>query len=144
MTQYIVQHTGRPWASIIPDTAWFDLLAYDSLQAAQEAASDHVRDMHRTIGYNAWDDHFRVVPDTDTTISWEFVCWGPSLGPAQCKAEARAVIIAPWPERTPMPEPTLPNGWATGYLCPECAKIQKDLEDAEQRRMEADPERYYP
>lgn len=60
MPKFIVEHTGKPFSSRIPEEAWFELSSHSTISAATKAIETRLGWVER----GSWNDHYRVrTPD---------------------------------------------------------------------------------
>ena len=125
---YQVQHAGGAFGNVSDIHKWFDVGTPTGLGEASAVRDGLLQDMKQRCGPSAWDDHFRVVPTTDTTLSYHYQCLGPVVGtPPWCRTEAEATVTVPWAagEMKPYDGDSLPAGWGSIHLCPVCAERER-------------------
>jgi len=123
---FAVQSTGRPYGSeAIPESAWSELSRHTTRIAAEKRLFCEIGDMRQRCNPRggsiaAWDNHYRVVPLTPRTITWQLTCEGANGKP--CPDSATAMITATWPPHTAQPQPAghLPADWASDNCCRAC------------------------
>jgi len=126
--QYVVQHAGGAFHNTRDIQTWLTLQRFDTLAEADAEIAELKGEMKQRCGTSAWDDHYRVIPTADTTITYRYVCLGPIVGnPRHCIEHAAARLTVFWPsgETRPYDGDSLPVGWSSGTLCSLCAERER-------------------
>lgn len=116
-----VEHTGKPYAGLIPEEAWKALRVFkDYKRAAQFITARQQR-----LPEGAWDNHYRIVPTKDTRYFRELSCLGwlnREGGYVYCTQAAYTIHDIHWAAGTaaPLTSMIVPAGWHSPVQCQEC------------------------
>ena len=69
--QFIVEHTGKPFASAVPEgTPWYEFSKHSTLSAAMKRVKKEQAICRKNIGGWTWDDCYRIRKPDGTLADW--------------------------------------------------------------------------
>lgn len=133
---FAVQHVGRPYAGVIPESAWRELSRHTSRRAAYRAVRLLREDMRRLCGVGAWNDHHRVVSLRTFKMRYRHLCYGwldiagryRACESGRLGMAAEAVTETVWEADRPAPPMKTPAGWYDSGQCLECRERERAVE----------------
>lgn len=72
---YTIMHTGKPFATAIPEDAWGVRSKHKTLTAAFKALLREYADMVRYCGGSGWSDHFYIQGDDRKYSRQDAIDW---------------------------------------------------------------------